>query len=382
MKIYKKNNVYEEAMGRIRMLFDEFPNVIVGFSGGKDSTVTLNLALQVAREKGRLPLKVAFLDQEAEWQATIDYVRLVAENPDIEMLWYQMPFKLFNATSTEEQWLQCWEPGAKWIRDKEPNAITENVYGSDRFAELFTKIIGHDYPKEPAIYLAGVRCEESPSRFVGLTHKALYKWITWGKILDKKKKHYTFYPLYDWSYTDIWKAIHDNGWDYCKLYDYMYMYGVPVQGMRVSNVHHETAVHALFYLQEIERDTYNRIVQRVRGIDTAGKVGKDDFFVHELPYMFKSWAEYRDFLVEKLIKPEQQDIFNKKFASMDVKYKNIADITVLHRAHVQTILTNDFHFTKLNNFERNPELNAFRKHDRGEKVNTSLRNKFIKQEEL
>jgi hypothetical protein len=97
--------------------------------------------------------------------------------------------------------------------------------------------------------------------------------------------------------------------------------------------------------------------------------------------MFKDWAEYRDFLVTKLVRPEQQDLFNDKFRSMDKKYRNIADITVLHRAHVQTILTNDFHFTKLNNFERNPELNTFRKYDRGEQINTSLKNKFIKQEE-
>lgn len=69
MKVYKKQSVYDAALDRIRYLFDEFPNVIVGFSGGKDSTVVLELALIVAREKNRLPLDVLFIDQEAEWQA-------------------------------------------------------------------------------------------------------------------------------------------------------------------------------------------------------------------------------------------------------------------------------------------------------------------------
>ena len=65
MKIYNNQNVLDAALNRIRFLFDEFPNVIVGFSGGKDSTATLNLCLQVAEEKKRLPLKVLFIDQEA-----------------------------------------------------------------------------------------------------------------------------------------------------------------------------------------------------------------------------------------------------------------------------------------------------------------------------
>ena len=50
MKIYSKNNVLVEAEKRIHRLFDDFENVVVGFSGGKDSTVCLNLTLKVAEE--------------------------------------------------------------------------------------------------------------------------------------------------------------------------------------------------------------------------------------------------------------------------------------------------------------------------------------------
>src|SRR5690554_6917043 len=98
MKIYKKNNVFDEALFRIRYLFDEFENVIVNISGGKDSTVTLNLALQVAEEKNRLPLQVFFIDQEAEWQTVIDHVREVFSDTRIKPYWLQCPIKIFNAT--------------------------------------------------------------------------------------------------------------------------------------------------------------------------------------------------------------------------------------------------------------------------------------------
>ena len=77
MKIFSSQNVFDAALDRIRYLFDEFENVVVGYSGGKDSTIILNLALQVAKEKDRLPLPVLFIDQEAEWHGTIDMVKNV-----------------------------------------------------------------------------------------------------------------------------------------------------------------------------------------------------------------------------------------------------------------------------------------------------------------
>src|SRR3990167_8304037 len=237
MKIYCTKNVFDAGLDRIRWLFDEFPNIIVGFSGGKDSTVIFNLCMMVAKEKNRLPLKVFFLDQEAEWQATIDQVTLVMENPDVTPLWFQMPIRLFNATSTTEHWLNCWDKADehRWMRPQVPYSIHENTYGTDRFGKIFAAILKKDFPDTKTCYIAGVRTEESPTRHCALTHSAKYKWATWGSGLNRKLEHYTFYPLYDWSYSDIWKAIHANGWHYNAIYDAMYSYGVPVMKMRVSN---------------------------------------------------------------------------------------------------------------------------------------------------
>ena len=51
-KVYKKRDidkdVYTLALERINRTYDIFDNVVVMFSGGKDSTVCLNLTLQVA----------------------------------------------------------------------------------------------------------------------------------------------------------------------------------------------------------------------------------------------------------------------------------------------------------------------------------------------
>ena len=370
MKIYLKNNVYDEALERIRWLFDEFPNVVVGYSGGKDSTVVYNLSLIIAKEKNRLPLKVMFLDQEAEWQATIDQVTLVMENPDVEPMWMQMPIKLFNASSTTDTWLQCWNPKEKdkWMHSQVDYSYKENKYGTDRFADVFEKILAVEFPDTKTCYIAGVRTEESPTRFVALTHQETYKGQTYGKKLNVKLDHYTFYPIYDWSYTDIWASIHKNKWEYNKIYDAQYSYGMTVNNMRVSNVHHETAVHSLFYMQEVEPETYVKLTQRIGGIDSAGKAGKDDYFVKTLPYMFASWKEYRDYLLEKLIINEKwKEIFVKKFKQMEKLYEtDIGD--KLHKACIQSILTNDWELIKLKNFERAPQNYVIKRKALGKEV--------------
>lgn len=378
MKIYLKQNVYDAALDRIRWIFDEFPNIVVNMSGGKDSTVCYNLAMQVAEEKGRLPLKVMFLDQEAEWDCVIDYVRTIMNDPRVEPMWYQMPLKLFNATSTAEPWLQCWEDGGKWIREKEPNAITENKYGTDRFKELFGAIMAVEFPNEKSCYIGGVRCEESPTRLLGLTNAAAYKDATWGKRLSKKVDHITFYPIYDWSYTDVWKAIHDGKWQYCKLYDYMYQYGVAPKEMRVSNVHHETAVKSLYFLQEVEPDMWNRLVARLNGVNTAGQTKSDLFEVKELPYMFADWTEYRDYLLENLIPDnEAKASFKRHFRSIDRFYTDTEIKTALAQVCVKAILKNDWHSTTIETYLRRPEVYVYRKWKKGLPITNP--NRFIPQ---
>jgi predicted phosphoadenosine phosphosulfate sulfurtransferase len=377
MKIFKKTNVWDESLARIRMLFDEFPNVIVGFSGGKDSTIVFNLALIVAKEKNRLPLQVLFLDQEAEWQATINMVKKVMYMPEVKPIWLQIPFRLQNATSHDELWLECWNPRDEenWIRPKEPIAIKENIYGTNRFKEMFSAYLKTTKKGKKSCYLAGVRAEESPTRTMGLTEKCAYKDITWAKTLSKEDQHFTFYPIYDWSFTDVWKAIYDNDWEYCKIYDYMFNYGVVVKNMRVSNVHHETAVSSLFYLQEIEPETYNKITARLSGVDTAGKLNKDDYFIKDLPFMFSDWREYREHLWDNLITDQMvKDKFRKKFDQMDKAYEEMANPQKMHQIQINSILTNDFEFTKIGNWEHSPEVGSWRKFIQKGVIHPKLKN--------
>jgi predicted phosphoadenosine phosphosulfate sulfurtransferase len=364
MKIYGEQNVFDAAMDRMRYIFDEFDDVVVSVSGGKDSTVIYQLALMVAEEKNRTPIKVLFIDQEAEWGCVISYMRSIMTDVRVDPYWFQMPLKIFNATSTIEPWLYCWEDGKEWMREKENYAKTINKYGTDRFKKLFPAIFSVEFKAKKTCGLRGVRCEESPGRAISQTGLLAYKNITWGNSLSKKRDwHVALDPIYDWSVYDVWKAIHDNDWPYCPIYDYMYQYGVPLREMRVSNVHHETAVKSLFFLQEIESDTWDSLTKRIGGIATAGRLGSKDFSIgQDLPFMFDSWFEYRDYLLENLITDTTiRARFKKKFDYMDRDYGGIDDPSILYRLCINTLVCNDFEFTKLANFIVGPNAASYRK---------------------
>ena len=362
MKIYSKQNVYEKALERIEFLFNEYDEVVVNYSGGKDSIVIFELAYKIAKKLDRLPLSVLFIDQEAEWTYTIEMVEHVMRNPDVKPYWFQMPLKIENATSFKEKYLYCWGEGEEWLREKADISIKENTYDFEWWLEngrsIFGEIIKKEFKGIKQCCLTGVRAEESPNRYIGLTSAPTYKWITWGTKNGFKDNHFSFHPLYDWSYGDVWKAIHENGWKYNKIYDLQYQYGVALNRMRVSNLHHETAVNALFYLQEVDGDLYNKLTKRLDGVDMAGKLGKDDYYVKKLPFMFATWQEYRDYLLDKLVDDEDWrrglDKFIKKHDEMYIG--NEQRLNASAKVVVSSIICNDYAMTKFANFNRQSHL--------------------------
>jgi predicted phosphoadenosine phosphosulfate sulfurtransferase len=387
MKFYSKTNVYDASIKRIENLFDEFEEIVVGFSGGKDSTVTLHLALEIAEKRDRLPLKVLFIDQEAEWQGTIDYVKKIMYDKRVEPLWFQMPIVITNNASSKERYSYCWDikKENQWLHKKDPISIKENIYGTDRFHDLFGAIFKVDFKDKKTCYLAGVRTQEAPKRLMSLTSALTYKDITWGKKLNEKLGHYTFYPIYDWEISDIWKYIYDNNIEYCKIYDEMYKHGVSTRDMRISNLHHETSIQNLLLVQEIEPVTWNKISTRVAGSNAIKHLKNDAFKCpKELPYMFKDWQEYAMHLYDNLISEDKYKENLIKHIDRNKKYI-INDLikTDFYRTIINTILSSDWDFTKLVNFTTSQHYNTVKKYV-DDKINDSnidinrKYNKYIK----
>ena len=134
MKRWLGMDVFTAARSRLAEVFDAFERVFVSFSGGKDSGVVVQLALDIAREKGRLPLDVLHIDLEAWYAHTDAFVTRIMTRPDVRPHWICLPIHLRNSVSQiQPHWL-CWDPDARdlWVRKlpTHPGVIADETYFS------------------------------------------------------------------------------------------------------------------------------------------------------------------------------------------------------------------------------------------------------------
>lgn len=293
-------NVFESTKNRISFLFDNYDNIQLSFSGGKDSTVLFHLINDEAKRRDR-QFSLYFQDQEAEYQATIDMVEWAMSQPNVIPMWYQVPIFMTNAASHQQLFLWAWGEGEKWVREKHPMAIDsiENKYPK-RFHK-FNLWVGQNLNKREgsSVSIIGLRADESPDRrFVMFGEDSEYFW------LRRKNKPHKAYPIIDWRYKDVWKYLIESGLKYNNIYNKMYMMGMNISMMRVSNLVHEKSFRCLVDLQEIEPETYNKLEERLKGVHTAAIYGGEKlmYSIKALPDRFQSWREYKDFLLESINK--------------------------------------------------------------------------------
>ena len=333
-KIYLPElSTLDAAKRRMAWIFDHYETIVVSVSGGKDSTVCFELAHAEAVKRGR-KIKCFFLDQEAEYQASIDIVSEYMCRPNVEPYWYQVPVRMTNATSYAQDMLFAWEPGKQWVRDKHPLAIHECADSPNRFypfVEWFDNKFG-----EGAAHIVGLRSEESLNRFRAVTAHPALPHINWStKTASGAVK---FYPIYDWSYEDVWTYFGNHGIRYNRIYDLLWSKQTAISGMRVSNLIHEKAYESLATLQEFEHDTYERLQARLEGVHLAGLYAKEKTILDakELPSAFDSWAAYRDFLLDTA------PISDDRKARFKGRFDRQADTPKVHRQQCRQIALNDW----------------------------------------
>jgi predicted phosphoadenosine phosphosulfate sulfurtransferase len=332
---YLSQNVFEAALDRIRFVYDHCDEVVVTMSGGKDSTVMFELALRVATERARLPLKVFWLDQEAEWLATESYMRSVFRRAQIEPWWFQIPFRLTNSLSFTKNYLQVWDPRFKdvWLRDQDPLSVKVNpMAGCDRFHTLVECCPSHCRVADARNVgvLVGLRADESPRRRMTLMHQeSRYAGITWcmkSRIGNTRK----FWPIYDWQTQDVWTAIANEKWAYNCIYDYMYQAGI--RDMRVSALIHETAWHYIRNLHEFEPQLYDRYLKRLAGVNCFDHFDTG-IMPRALPPVFRDWKSYRNYLLKHLVEARHQGIFKDRWKKQEGDK--------WYRIHVHEVIVND-----------------------------------------
>jgi predicted phosphoadenosine phosphosulfate sulfurtransferase len=323
-------NVHEAAIARLRYLFDEFGQVAVSFSGGKDSGVLLNLALEVARERAR-KIHVLHIDYEAQYQMTTEYVaatlaEIASDGHTVHHVC--LPLRAQCATSMHQDHWIPWDREKQdlWVRSLPtgPGVITEaNAWPWFRkgmwdyeLQERFGRHLAETHGT-PVCVLVGIRTQESLNRWRAIhSDRNINKysgrgWTRWdGQVCNA-------YPIFDWLTEDIWTANARFGWRYNRLYDLYYQAGVPVDKMRVASPFNDYATESLHLYRAIDPDNWGRMVGRVNGVNFTGIYGGTTAMgwkrITKPPG--HTWKSYMEFLLSTLPKATADNYRRKLEAS-------------------------------------------------------------------
>ena len=278
MKKYQDKNVYEAAKERIKFVFENFEKVYVSFSGGKDSSVVLNLALDYMREhREKRKLGILFLDLEGQYSATINFIReILLDNAEyLDVYWVCLPLNLRNSVSVFQPFWTCWDIDNrdKWVREYPdfPGVITEKnnpfpFFRKQMEFEEFVPEFGKWYSNgKKTACLVGIRSDESLNRYRTIKNRIKGKMCGKNWTTKISGEFYNVYPIYDWNVRDVWIGNAKLGWKYNPLYDQFYKAGVPLASQRICQPYGDDQRIGLNLYRVIEPATWAKVVNRVSG---------------------------------------------------------------------------------------------------------------------
>ncbi len=286
---YSRQNVYDALRERLKYLFDEFDNIYVSFSGGKDSGLLLNLVLDFQQKNyPNKTIGVFHQDFEAQYTVTTEYIERTFEriHDKVEPYWVCLPMATRTALSSYEMFWYPWDDTKQdsWIR-KMPekdyvinlshNPISTYKYKmhQEDLAKQFGRWYRISHGRRKTVCLLGLRAEESMQRYSGFLNKKYgYEGKCW--ISRQFKDVWCASPLYDWSVSDIWHANYLFGYDYNRLYDLYYMAGLKVSQMRVASPFNDYSKDSLNLYRVIDPEIWVKLVGRVQGVNFACIYGK------------------------------------------------------------------------------------------------------------
>jgi predicted phosphoadenosine phosphosulfate sulfurtransferase len=325
-KILKKKHLDVDcvtaAKDRLKNLYASYDKVVVDFSGGKDSTAMLYLTIEVAREIGKLPVEVIYIDHEVEGIGTANLVEAVSNMPEVNFIRYALPFSLRNACSFNAPKWFPWHPEEKelWVRPLPADAVThlegyifetdpnfEHMDGLPFRANAVRKYMDFEqvcqlhitnYEKRgvSAISLIGIRAQESLARFTIMSRKKTECYVS--TAVPKA------YPIYDWNATDVWKYIRETGLPYNTEYDLMNKTATynQLNKQRVGSIFAEESLRTLDQWQSFYGEYWHKILERAEGVKTAWRYCNDGMYtgtkIEKVDSI--SWHDYTTLIISKM----------------------------------------------------------------------------------
>lgn len=317
-KQYIEKDVYTATKERLNYILDQFENVYTSFSGGKDSSVLLQLLLKIATKKKKLPVSVLYIDFEAQYKATIKHVEeLLVNNKKVKPYWICLPFNLRNAVSVFQSQWQCWNPEKKdkWVRKlPEYDCVISDLnyfpffhYGME-FEDFIIKFGKWITQGEKTACLVAIRSDESLNRFRTIKNLKKERYENLGYSTKIADNLYNFYPIYDWRTEDVWTAVGNLKLKYNKIYDLMYMQGKSIHESRLCQPYGDDQRKGLELFRVCEPDTWSKVVDRVSGANYGNLYANTFLMGYRKIVKPKghTWESYTKFLLKTLPKFEAE----------------------------------------------------------------------------
>lgn len=314
---YVEQNVLDALQERLKFIFQEFDNIYISFSGGKDSGLLLNMVLDF--KKKYYPdrrIGVFHQDFEAQYSVTTEYIERTFQRieEEVEPFWVCLPMATRTALSSYEMFWYPWDDKKEeaWVRPMpkhnyviniENNPMTTYKYRmhQEDLAKQFGRWYKQSHGGKKTVCLLGLRAEESMQRYSGFLNKKYgYKNECW--ISKQFKDVWCASPLYDWSLNDVWHANYVFNYDYNHIYDLYHMAGLSVSQMRVSSPFNDYAKDSLNLYRVIDPEMWAKLVGRVQGANFACIYGRSKAMGYrnvKLPEGH-TWESYTRFLMDTL----------------------------------------------------------------------------------
>lgn len=268
VKEYHPESVLEASLERFQYCLKN-GRVCISFSGGKDSTVAVELAIMAAQMIGyEKPIDVVYRDEECVSPETTAFALRMASRPEIKFHWCianQPIINIFDRSCPyiwtydpllePEQWMQPPPDIAQFI----PDMNIERLVTRERL----------DIPEGEKLFLVvGIRASESLRRKFAIN-------TTKGYLTNEKAGITKARCIYDWEDDDIWKFIHDFQIDYNRDYDVMWRLGIPKRSLRIAPLTMNTAgLGQLSAMAKAYPKWFDKLCVRCKGVRAVVNFGK------------------------------------------------------------------------------------------------------------
>ena len=290
---YLANNVFDTAIERVTELMEDGHRIIVSFSAGKDSGCVLETALIAAQMTGYGPIDVVMRDEEILFPGSYEYAdriaqrhgelrfhHFIAKQPIINCFNRPSPYWwVFDDQVAPESWVRL---PPHWDEAGRPELVDGLSYKPSTWAEgsrvevipekhIEAMVTPERFPCAPGKFIVdiiGLRVSESRGRLFGIYSSKGH--LTKPRPNGVRKSR----PIYDWTDSDVWRAILVNRWDYNDAYNVLHRMGAPRHDLRIAPPTMNAAgTRVLSKAAAAWPRWFDRVQTRCPGVKTAAQFG-------------------------------------------------------------------------------------------------------------